>query len=193
MGAAEGRMRNRIETGEGTVKALNFGARERLGECVSDHASTLAVDEAKRFVMDHLLTEPVIARVEVLYARSGSGRVSHLDAGGVVLEHGRGVDLGEAQVGKENADTESTTRSVEGGEVLGVCSACGDSGLAPTDVVDAGASEERAVSGSGPTVVEASAIVGEEVAVDVVAEGLAGAFVLDASVRSSGEPAEGIR
>lgn len=65
MGAAEGRMRDRIETGEGTVKALNFGARERLGERVSDHVSTLAVDEAKKLVMDHLLAEPVIACVEV--------------------------------------------------------------------------------------------------------------------------------
>jgi hypothetical protein len=60
MGAAEGRMRDRIETGEDTVKALNFGARERLGERVSDHVSTLAVDEAKKLVMDHLLAEPVI-------------------------------------------------------------------------------------------------------------------------------------
>jgi hypothetical protein len=65
--------------------------------------------------------------------------------------------------------------------------------MAPTDVVDAGASEERAVSGSGTTVVEASAIVGEEVAVDVVVEGLAGALVLYTSVRCSSEPAEGIR
>jgi hypothetical protein len=47
MGAAERWMRNRIEAGEGAVETLHFRSREWLGERISDHVGTFAVDEAK--------------------------------------------------------------------------------------------------------------------------------------------------
>ena len=175
------------------MKALNFGARERLGECVSNHVATLAVDEAKQFVVYHLLAELVVSGIEVLHTGSGCGRISHLDARCVVLEHRGGADLGDAQIGEEDADTECIAARVEGGEVLSVRGAGGDSGLAPANVVDACASEERTVAGGGSTVVEASAVVGEEVAVDVVVERFASALELDSSVGCSGDPAENVR
>ena len=43
-----------------------------------------------------------------------------------------------------------------------------NSSLTSTDVVNAGTSEESAVTSGGATVVEGSAIIGEEVTVDVV-------------------------
>ena len=46
------------------MKALNIGARERLGECVSNHVAALAVDEAKELVVNHLLAEPVVACID---------------------------------------------------------------------------------------------------------------------------------
>ena len=53
MGAAERGMRDRTEAGEGAVETLHFRPRERLGECISDHVGTFAVDEAKQLVMHH--------------------------------------------------------------------------------------------------------------------------------------------
>ena len=140
-------------------------------------------------VGDDLLTEPVVAGVEMLHTRSGGGGLGHLDAGFVVFEHGSGANLGNAQVTQENAGTKSITSSIERREVLGVSGAGSDGGLATADVMDACASEERAVSSGGTAVVRGGAVVRQEVTVDVVVERLASAFVDDAGISGSSEPA----
>ena len=69
----------------------------------------------------------------------------------------------------------------------------GDGGLTTADVVDAGTSHESTVAGGGTAIVEASAVVGQEIAVDVVLEGLGRATKDETSVRSRSKPAQGIR
>ena len=171
------------------MEPVDFGSSEGLGQSVSDHISALAVDKTEGAIDDHLLTEPVVTRIEVLHARGRSGCFGHLDARSVVFEHGGGPHLGKAHVRENGAHADGITSRIESGEVLSMSSARGDGGLAPADVMDAGASNEGTVSSGGSAVVEASAVVGQEVAVDVVVEGLRSATKHEASVRSSRKPA----
>jgi hypothetical protein len=68
--------------------------------------------------------------------------------------------LRKAHISEDDTHAKSIASSVEGCKVLSMNSAGGDSGLPPTDVVNAGASEESTVStvaGRGPAVVEGGA------------------------------------
>ena len=71
-------------------------------------------------------------------------------------------------------------------------SAGSNSSLTTTDVMDAGTSKERAVPSGGATAVEGSAIIGEEVTVDVVTQGLASAAKSKSSTSRCSEPAKEI-
>ena len=140
------------------------------------------MNQTNRACMYYLLAEPVVARVEVLHAGRGVVLLGHANALFIVLKECRGSSLRNAKIGKKMPGADSIASGFEGSQVLGMGSAGGHSGLTTTGVVDARTREERAVPSRGATIVKRSTVVGQEVTVDVVVEGLVGVAEDDAGI-----------
>ena len=140
------------------------------------------MNQTNRARMYYLLAEPVVARIEVLHAGRGVVLLGHANALFIVLKECCGSSLRNAQIGKKVPGANSITSGFEGSEVLGMGSAGCHGGLTTTGVVDARTREERAVPSRGATIVKRSAVVGQEVTVDVVVEGLVGVAEGDAGI-----------
>ena len=124
--------------------------------------------------MNDLLTQPVITSIEVLHARRCDEGISHLLASSIVFKQRGGTALRKAEI--------RSATTIKRSQIFSVSRTRGNGRLTAADMSDAGAGEERAITGGGPSVVEDSAVVGQKIAVDIPIAWLVGALVDDAGI-----------
>ena len=90
--------------------------------------------------------------------------------------------MGKTKTSKNDAHAKSSATTIKRSQILSVGRTRGSGRLTTADMSNAGAGKERAITGSGPPVVEDSAVVGQKIAVDVPIAGLVGALVDDAGI-----------
>ena len=118
------------ENREGTLEPTNSRRGQRLCEGVGGLISGGDVDEAESASVHHLVTEAVVAGVDVgAFAGVGEGVGAELDAGLVVLQEWSRLRLGQADVGEEGAELQRGAGGVVSGVVLRLAGGVGDAGL----------------------------------------------------------------
>ena len=100
----------------------------------------------------------------------------------IVFEQRGGTALGKTKISKNDAHAESSATTIKRSQIFSVSRTRGNGRLTAADMSDAGAGEERAITGGGPSVVEDSAVVGQKIAVDIPIAWLVGALVDDAGI-----------